>query len=98
MAEGDAISRMLDRLRLSAMQAFRGYAIPPVTWRLLPQPWHSRSGGGAVHSIKPGLPPWRPHAHFRVRTLVPEGVRWSSCAILLRLLVARDRLAMHESE
>ena len=34
---------------------------------------------------KPGLPPWGPHVRFRrVQTLVREGVRWSSCAILLR--------------
>ena len=48
---------------------------------------------------KPGLAPWEPHVRFRrEQTLVREVVRWSSCAILLRLLVARDRLAMHESE
>ena len=41
---------------------------------MLPQPWHSRAGGGAVHSIKPGLPPWGPHVRFRrVQTLVREG-------------------------
>jgi hypothetical protein len=50
-------------------------------------------------AVKPGLPPWGPHVRFRrVQTLVRQVVRWSSCAILLRLLVARDRLAMHESE
>jgi len=31
-------------------------------------------GAGAVHHIKPGLPPWGPHVRFRrVQTLVHEG-------------------------
>ena len=52
--------------------------------QLPPQPWHSRAGGGAVHSIKPGLPPWWPHVRFRrVQHWSGRAVRWSSCAILL---------------
>ena len=36
-------------------------------------------------SVKPGLPPWRPHVRFRrVQTLVRDVRRCSSCAIPIR--------------
>src|SRR6476660_6843630 len=44
--------------------------------QLFPQPWHSRAGGGAVHSIRLCVPPWGPHVRFRrVQTFVREGSR-----------------------
>src|SRR6476660_7271083 len=48
--------------------------------------------------VKPGLPPWGPHARFsQVQTLVRRAVRWSSCAILNSIVCWSNGLTVRSS-